>query len=143
MCTYDKVPPPWPGHHREASLLRECVAKFVQRNGLDEQCQATLQSLAPEEQAAIVGQGEETIQVDPTKGSASGIVMGRIKKLRRGEQHPNTLPVAPRGQQSFGHGPPQWSRRALALRVTIQIYSVTNRGDALCAALPKKRATIQ
>merc|ERR1719261_280382 len=60
---------------------------FIQMNNLDDSCQGWLRGLSISQQKAVMDQGM-TINVDPSRGSANSVVMGRIKKAKQGTLGP-------------------------------------------------------
>merc|ERR1719197_1788291 len=60
---------------------------FIQMNNLDDSCQGWLRGLSISQQKAVMDQGM-TINVDPARGSANSVVMGRIKKAKQGTLGP-------------------------------------------------------
>merc|ERR1719159_723195 len=66
---------------RESDVVHQ-LQNFIQINNLDESCQRHLGDLSPSQQAAVMEQGL-VIAVDPSRGSANSVVMGRIKKVKQ------------------------------------------------------------
>merc|ERR1719353_1494651 len=79
-----------PNEHEVAVRLQS----FIHLNNLDESCQGWLRGLSAAQQKAVMDQGM-TIHVDPSRGSANSVVMGRIKKAKQG-----TLGPPPAGQNA-------------------------------------------
>merc|ERR1719421_1390369 len=69
--------------HEVATQIRQ----FIQMNNLDDSCQGWLRGLSISQQKAVMDQGM-TINVDPARGSANSVVMGRIKKAKQGTLGP-------------------------------------------------------
>merc|ERR1719321_2101791 len=63
------------------------LQNFIQINNLDESCQGWLRGLTTAQQKAVMDQGL-VINVDPARGSANSVVMGRIKKAKNGTLGP-------------------------------------------------------
>merc|ERR1719261_2352649 len=69
--------------HEVATQLQN----FIQMNNLDDSCQGWLRGLSTAQQKAVMDQGM-VINVDPSRGSANSVVMGRIKKAKQGTLGP-------------------------------------------------------
>lgn len=70
----------WKSYPTESDLERR-LSDFNYINNLDVRCLKTLEKLSPESRQWVMDQ-EFVIQVDPSKGTASAKVIGRVVKLR-------------------------------------------------------------
>jgi hypothetical protein len=71
----------------EEQEVAQQLANFIQINNLDDSCQGWLRGLSVPQQKAVMEQGL-VINVDPARGSANSVVMGRIKKAKAGTLGP-------------------------------------------------------
>jgi hypothetical protein len=99
------------------------LQNFIQINNLDDSCQGWLRGLTVAQQKAVMEQGL-VINVDPARGSANSVVMGRIKKAKQGTLGP------PPGVSAGGMIPPQMMGGTEKLRKFIEV----NRLDASAAS---------